>query len=181
VVGLDANRGADGAATSSGPGRVALVQGDVRRPPFAPESFDLVFCDGVLHHTSDPRGAFLELARLVRPGGPLYVWVYPREGALRESVFRVARVVTTRLPGPAVQTLAFALAPLTAFVRSYSGTRFGRATWGECAQVVHDWISPPLQSHHGFDELAAWARDAGLTDVERLPIPTGIVAWRPRA
>ena len=78
---------------------------------------------------------------MAKPGGAVYVWVYPREGALREAVFGAARAVTTRLPGPVMQTLAFALAPLTVGVRSYSGTRLGRATWSECAQVVHDWIA----------------------------------------
>jgi len=115
----------------------------------------------------------------VKPGGALYVWVYPREGGLREAGFRTARLVTTRLPGFAVRALSFALAPLTMFVRSYSGTRFGRATWAECAQVVHDWIAPPLQSHHTWAEVSGWAAAAGLHRAEQLPIPTGITAWKP--
>jgi hypothetical protein len=78
-----------------------------------------------------------------------------------------------------VRWLAFALAPLTVGVRSYSGTRWGRATWAECAQVVHDWIAPPLQSHHTWAEVSGWAAEAGLGPVERLPIPIGITAWRP--
>jgi SAM-dependent methyltransferase len=178
-VGLDAGCGPETTGVLREDPRIAVVQGDVRRPPFRPGSFDLVFCDGVIHHTSDPRGAYLALARLVKPGGALYVWVYPKEGALREAGFRAARAVSTRLPGPAVRTLAFALAPLTSVVRSYSGTRFGRATWAECAQVVHDWIAPPLQSHHDVEELEGWARDAGLASPERLPVPTGLIAWRP--
>ena len=86
--------------------------------------------------------------------------------------------MTTRLPGPVLRTLCFAAAPLTAGVRSYSGTRFPEATWGECAQVVHDWLAPRLQSHHTFEEVAGWAAAAGLSDAERLPVPTGLVAWR---
>ena len=87
--------------------------------------------------------------------------------------------MTTRLPGSGVKIVSFALAPLTAFVRSYSGTSFGRATWAECAQVVHDWLAPPLQSHHTWDEVLAWSKTAGLVDPEELPIPTGITAWKP--
>ena len=117
---------------------------------------------------------------MVKPGGAVYAWVYPRERALRETVMGALRSVTTRLPGPAMRTLSFALAPLTLAVRSYSGTQLGRATWNECAQVVHDWLAPPLQSHHDWDEVAGWARAAGLGDLERLPIPVGITAWRPR-
>ena len=179
VVGLDIGRGPEMAGVPLDDPRIDVVQGSVLAPPFQPGSFDLVFSDGVIHHTPDAHAAYLALARLVKPGGALSGWVYPREGALREAVFGTARAVTTRLPGPVVRTVAFALAPLTVGVRSYSGTRFGEATWSECAQVVHDWIAPPLQSHHTYEEVETWAAEAGLGAAERLPIPTGITAWRP--
>ena len=179
VVGLDIGRGPEAAGVPQGDPSIAVVQGSVLEPPFQEGSFDLVFSDGVIHHTPDAHAAYRARARLVKPGGALYVWVYPREGFLRERVFGTARAVTTRLPGFAVRLLSFAAAPLTLFVRSYSGTRLGPATWAECAQVVHDWIAPPLQSHHTWEEVAGWAAEAGLEDCERLPIPTGLTAWRP--
>ena len=179
VVGLDIGRGPEMAGVPLDDPRIGVVQGSVLAPPFRAESFDLVFSDGVIHHTPDAAGAYQALARLVKPGGALYIWVYPREGALREAVFGTARAITTRLPGPAVKAVSFALAPLTIFVRSYSGTRLGQATWAECAQVVHDWLAPPLQSHHGWEEVLGWSREAGLVDAERLPVPTGITAWKP--
>lgn len=179
VVGLDIGRGPEAAGVPLDDPSIGVVQGSVLNAPFRDESFDLVFSDGVIHHTPDPRGAFRELARLVRPGGALYVWVYPREGRLREAFFGTARAVTTRLPGPLMRGLAFALAPLTLGVRSYSGTTFGRATWAECAQVVHDWLAPPLQSHHTREEVRGWAAECGLEPVDDLPIPVGVTAWKP--
>ena len=179
VVGLDLGHGPEIAGAPVDDPRITVVQGSVLAPPFQDAAFDLVFSDGVIHHTPDAAGAYARLARLVKPGGALYVWVYPEEGALREAVFGLARQVTTRLPGAGVRALSFALAPLTLFVRSYSGTKLGQATWAECAQVIHDWIAPPLQSHHDEEEVLAWAQAAGLTDAERLPIPTGVTAWRP--
>jgi SAM-dependent methyltransferase len=181
VVGVDVGDGPRLAGVPLDSPRVEVVQGDVLALPFRDGTFDLAFCDGVLHHTPDPRRGFVELARVVRPGGAVYAWLYPREGAFREAFFRAARAITTRLPGPALRTLCFAIAPLTAVVRSYSRTQFPRATWAECAQVVHDWLAPRLQSHHTFEEVEGWAREAGLSDVERLPIPVGIVAWKPEA
>lgn len=180
VVGLDIGRGPEAAGAPLTDPAISVVQGSVLAPPFGEAAFDLVFSDGVLHHTPDARAAYLALARLVKPGGAFYVWVYPREGRLRETVFGAARALSTRLPGPAMRTLAFALAPLTLGVRSYSRTDLTRATWNECAQVVHDWLAPPLQSHHTFEEVASWAVEAGLTRLERLPIPVGLTAWRPR-
>ena len=178
VVGLDIGEGPEFAGYEATEGPMGVVQGSVLAPPLTPESFDLVFSDGVIHHTPDARGAYLALARLVRPGGALYIWVYPREGGLREFVFGAGRMLTTRLPGPLVRALSFALAPLTLGIRSYSGTNLTNATWRECAQVVHDWIAPPLQSHHTQDEVESWAREAGLEACETLPIPTGLTAWK---
>jgi ubiquinone/menaquinone biosynthesis C-methylase UbiE len=179
AVGVDVGHGPELARVPLADPRIHVVQGDVGRLPFRDASFDLAFCDGVLHHTPDPKAGFLELARVVKPGGAVYCWLYPKEGALREAVFGGARAVTTRLPGVALRTLCFAVAPLTAGVRSYSNTRFPRASWAECAQVVHDWLAPRLQSHHTFDEVAGWAREAGLTELEELPVPVGVTAWKP--
>lgn len=179
VVGVDLGEGPAYAGVPTDDPRLQWVQGDVLALPIRDASVDLAFCDGVLHHTPDPRRGFEELARVVKPGGAVYVWLYPKEGWLREAVFGAARAVTTRLPGAALRLLCFALAPLTACVRSYSRTRFPRATWAECAQVVHDWLAPRLQSHHTDAEVAGWAAAAGLVDPEVLPVPVGLVAWKP--
>jgi SAM-dependent methyltransferase len=37
---------------------------------------DHTICNGVLHHTSDPRQAFAELIRITKPGGSIYLAVY---------------------------------------------------------------------------------------------------------
>lgn len=179
AVGVDVGDGPELARVPLDDPRIHVVQGDILRLPFAAGAFDLAFCDGVLHHTPDPRAGYLELARVVRPGGAVYVWLYPKEGRLRETVFGAARAVTTRLPGSLLRTFCFAIAPMTAVVRSYSRTRFPEASWGECAQVVHDWLAPPLQSHHTVAEVAGWAREAGLVELEDLPVPVGVTAWKP--
>lgn len=43
-------------------------------------TFDVVFSIGVVHHTDDPERTMANLARHVRPGGRLIVWVYSDEG-----------------------------------------------------------------------------------------------------
>ncbi|MEQ8765551.1 MAG: methyltransferase domain-containing protein [Planctomycetota bacterium] len=179
IVGLDLGRGI-GFDREGDPPSVLRVRGDLRHPPLAPQSFDLVFCDGVVHHTPDARQAVSALARLVRPGGYLYLWVYPRGSVLWESVHRAGRAVTTRLPNPVLGGLCTALVPLLSVVPTYSQTRLGRASWQQCAQVVWDWLSPPYQSHHSFEEVQGWLEAEGFEGCERLPVPTGIIARRPR-
>ena len=61
-----------------------FMQADLMRLPLAPESVDVVFSQGVLHHTDSTRDALLALARLLRPGGRFLFYVYRRKGPVRE-------------------------------------------------------------------------------------------------
>jgi SAM-dependent methyltransferase len=49
-----------------------------------PGSFDIVFSEGVMHHTPSTRETLLALARLVRPGGLFAFYVYNRKAPARE-------------------------------------------------------------------------------------------------
>ena len=84
IVGMDLSRAVVAARelTADLPG-VSLVRADLLRLPFPTEAFDIIYSLGVLDHTPDPRRAFLGLARLLKPGGRLVVWVYERERPAR--------------------------------------------------------------------------------------------------
>src|SRR5262249_27443611 len=56
--------------------RVLILQADLLDLPLEEAAFDLVYSIGVLHHTPDPRRAFSEVARRVKAGGRLSVWLY---------------------------------------------------------------------------------------------------------
>jgi SAM-dependent methyltransferase len=53
-----------------------FVQMNLFRPAFREGTFDVVWSNGVLHHTSDCAGAFRSIARLVKPGGFIIVGLY---------------------------------------------------------------------------------------------------------
>ena len=65
-------------------GGTHFVQADVLHLPFGPESFDVVFSEGVLHHTPSTERALKSLVPLLRPGGELMVYVYARKAPIRE-------------------------------------------------------------------------------------------------
>lgn len=62
----------------------AFVQADLNRMPFAEGSVDVLFSEGVLHHTDSTRDALLATARLLSPGGRFLFYVYRRKGPIRE-------------------------------------------------------------------------------------------------
>jgi len=51
---------------------------DGERLPFRTASFDVVYSNGVLHHTPDTAGAIREVHRVLRPGGVAKVMLYHR-------------------------------------------------------------------------------------------------------
>ena len=51
--------------------RVSFRQGDAKSLPFSDQSFDLVLCNSLLHHSPDPRGLLNEISRVSKPGGAL--------------------------------------------------------------------------------------------------------------
>jgi ubiquinone/menaquinone biosynthesis C-methylase UbiE len=55
---------------------IQFCRGSVTSLPFPDTSFDFVVCSGVVHHTPDPERCIRELARVLKPGGSLYVSVY---------------------------------------------------------------------------------------------------------
>ncbi len=75
--------------------RVQFVQMNLFRPCFKPEQFDVILCNGVLHHTSDPYGGFRGLLPLLKPGGHIVIGLYNRYGRLmtdtRRRIFRLTR------------------------------------------------------------------------------------------
>ncbi len=69
--------------------RAHLVQGSVLALPFPNAIFDGAYSYGVVHHTVDPEGAVREIARTLKPGGRLLMYVY-EEFDRRSVVWRVA-------------------------------------------------------------------------------------------
>ena len=58
------------------PGTFLIADGE--RLPFSDNSFDLVYSNGVLHHTPDTAAAVREIHRVLRPGGIAKVMLYYR-------------------------------------------------------------------------------------------------------
>lgn len=65
-----------------------VVRGVAERLPFAAESFDLVVSVWVLEHLADPLGAFIEVQRVLRPGGH-FVFLTPN---LRNPLMLMNRI-----------------------------------------------------------------------------------------
>ena len=79
IIGVDLSAAVETAfqATKDLP-NAHIVQADIYKLPFK-KVFDYAFCVGVLHHTPDPKKAFISLASKVKKGGAISAWVYGEE------------------------------------------------------------------------------------------------------
>ncbi|WP_250846979.1 class I SAM-dependent methyltransferase [Aquisphaera insulae] len=187
VVGMDLSE-ATRAATqlTSDLHTVAVVRGDLLRLPFAPGSFDHIYSIGVLDHTPDPRAAFLGLARLLKPGGRIAIWIYRKERPAVERIMDVHRAISRRLPLGLLLGLSKAAAPIGGLKRRLMGSRawivqragvaLHLATIGVSMHPdpevrvcdTLDWYAPGFLSRHTADEVRGWFRAAGLVEIEDL-------------
>jgi SAM-dependent methyltransferase len=95
--------------------RLHYVQADIGRLPFADASFDVIFSEGVMHHTPSTERAFRALVPLLAPGGEFMFYVYRRKSPMREFADDYIRDIVSPLePAAALE----ALRPLTALARA---------------------------------------------------------------
>jgi SAM-dependent methyltransferase len=180
VLGVDLSAAVEkAAALCAGLPDIAIVQADLLDLPIAEGEFDLVYSIGVLHHTPDPRRAFAQIARRVKPGGRLAVWLYRRNTVPQEWLNTGLRAITTRLPVRVLEPLCAGLGALGGIpvinrtlnkVANFSN----HSDWTLRVCDNFDWYAPQFQSHHTPDELARWFAEEGFTDiVELLPAKSG--------
>ena len=180
AVGVDIGMGIDIAQQHAANRRnTHFLQGDILLLPVRDSSFDLVFSDGVIHHTPSSHEAFKRLAKAVKPGGYLYIWVYPKGSAFWEISQAFLRIITTRVPPRLLYHLCFVPVPLLSLVPTYSATTLSNSSWLQCAQVVWDWYSPRYQWHHTQEQVLGWYLNEGFEDVEFLPVPVGAIGRKP--
>jgi len=61
-----------------------FLQADISDLNIRDQSVDIIFCEGVMHHTPDTRVSMLTLARKLKPGGRFLFYVYRRKSVIRE-------------------------------------------------------------------------------------------------
>jgi len=134
----------------------AFLQMNLFRPCFRDEAFDLVICNGVLHHTSDPKLGFQTLARLVKRGGFLVVGLYNAFGRIPTDLRRVL----FRICGP---RLAF----LDPRIREVRLNEARRRAW------FMDQYRHPHESKHTLGQVLRWFDEIGFSFVRGIP-PLGL-------
>jgi 2-polyprenyl-3-methyl-5-hydroxy-6-metoxy-1,4-benzoquinol methylase len=181
VVGIDLSAAAEVAAKNLADRDFVAMQADVFALPFAPESFDIIYSVGVLHHTPDCEAAVKALDKYLKPGGILAVWLYSGYNKwYRFSDFW--RRYTSRMKPETLHSILKVVVPV-----SYNTQQVLKKVplvGNRAAGLVHhifpvnrqktaekrtldtfDWYSPKYQSKHTYEQVFRWYEAMGMEDM----------------
>jgi len=186
VVGIDLSAAVESAfqATKHLP-NAHIVQADIYKLPFK-RAFDYAFSVGVLHHTPDPKKAFVTLAGKVKRGGAISAWIYGAENNewITSYVNPIRTGFTSKIGQPTLYqlsklpTLGVYLAskliyrPLDKtplgrrlFYHDYL-THLGSFGWREQHNIVFDHLVAPTAFYISRAEFEDWWKEIGAKNVE---------------
>jgi SAM-dependent methyltransferase len=195
VIGIDLSAAAEMAAKNLADRPFVGFQADVFALPFAPESFDLIYSLGVLHHTPDCEKAVKVLEKYLKPGGTLAVWLY--SGYNKWYRFSdVWRKYTHRMQPRTLHKILQLAVPVLYYLDR--GLRRIPLLGSPIAGAVHhvfpvnrqadpesrildtfDWYSPKYQSKHTYEQVFRWFEDMGFEDLHIAEVPISVRGRKP--
>jgi 2-polyprenyl-3-methyl-5-hydroxy-6-metoxy-1,4-benzoquinol methylase len=181
VVGIDLSAAAEVAAKNLAARDFVAFQADVFALPFAPESFDIIYSVGVLHHTPDCEAAVKVLDKYLKPGGILAVWLYSGYNKwYRFSDFW--RRYTSKMKPENLHSIVKVAVPVIYNTEQIlkKVPLVGRPAAGLLHLVfpvnrqknpeartldTFDWYSPKYQSKHTYEQVFRWYEAMGMEDM----------------
>jgi len=169
--------------------RVHILQASIYEIPLRKESFDKVFCMGVLQHCPDVRAAFMSLVPFLRPGGEIVIDVYQKHtGIFPPLKYWVRPFLTWMGPEGIHKFLSWVIPPAFAVKKAlYKVPLIGKPIGSlipigpvshaprlildddELIQIkilsALDMYSPVHDHPQSIETVRQWFSDAGLVDV----------------
>lgn len=136
-------------AAERGLENVEFKYGSILDIPFEDETFDLVWCAGVLMITANEEQSMSELARVTKHGGYLYTLVYAL-GGLRWPLVQLLRPLAAQIGKPTIEKAMKA-----------SGLRANK-----CRTFLDDLFCPKLD-FYTWERMERLLRKAGFTKHDR--------------
>jgi ubiquinone/menaquinone biosynthesis C-methylase UbiE len=148
-------------AQQRGLGNVVAHQASLLEVPYEDGSFDIVWSNGVLHHTGDTDGSLKEIARLLKPGGWMWLYLYGSGGIYWHMVDWVRDTLKDVDVSECIAQLRLQNVPVR-----------------RIAEWIDDWFVPVLQRYTvedvrkrleelGFEDASALTRGTHYDTSER--------------
>ncbi len=136
---------------------IQFVNGDIFDDIFEKNYFDLVWCNGVLHHTQNPQGAFDQISKILKPGGLIVIGLYNYYGRFRTHFRRkIFKFLGNKLGRGYLKLFDPTL-------RNMKKSQEAIDAW------VQDQYIHPVEFTHTFSEVFLWFKKNGIEPVYTLP------------
>ncbi len=115
--------------------------------------FDFIWCNGVLHHTKDPYGAFKIIANSLKDEGYILIGLYNKIGRVR-TIFR--RLIYK----------LFGSKPLKILDPTLRNLKIDES---EISAWIKDQYEHPIESLHTIDEVLTWFSKNNISFISSIP------------
>lgn len=207
IIGIDLTAAHIASRNLSGYRNVTVLERDLLDDLSELGRFDFIYCQEVLHHTVDPKRAFLNLSLLLDRGGEIAIYVYREKAPVREFTddfvrgriadleyegARVACAQITQLGRALAEQHVTVTIPDVDVLGIKAGTYdiqrllyhyFAKCFWNselsfdENVAINYDWYHPETASRHTEAEVRAWFDEAGLEMTHVYVDEYGITMW----
>lgn len=137
---------------------LCYLQCDLHYLPFKNNFFDLLYSNGVLHHTPNTYNAFQNVIGSVKSDGKCYIWLYSRSLKLGFNLFLYAtdamRFVVNKLNATTQKLIIEKLLALKIRYNAWRGTEIPSVI--EAKIDLYDILTPTYKFYHTETEVKHW-------------------------
>ena len=132
---------------------VTFISADIFDDVLAPNIFDFIWCNGVLHHTKDPYLGFQIIIKSLKKNGYIIVGLYNKIGRLRTII----RKFFYKIFG---ENFLFLFDPT---LKKLKISEDQKKAW------IRDQYEHPVESRHTFDEILDWFEKNNIEFINSIP------------
>jgi len=174
VLGIDLSNAVDAAHKNLHKrDNVLIFQADIAHIPVKPNTFDYIYCIGVLHHTPNTYNHFKYLLNLLKPGGTIAIWVYPNDQFYSERALWtrfINKIPTKHFHMWCEFWIKFVDRHRDSQLVNYLKNIFPTSQQGFGIDFdildTFDGVSPKYHWVHSVDEVKGWFKECNLIDVQ---------------
>ncbi|MGE0268304.1 MAG: class I SAM-dependent methyltransferase [Candidatus Omnitrophota bacterium] len=157
--------------------QVDTKQGTLEKIPYPDETFDFVWCNGVIMHTDHPNQCLAEITRVLKTGGQAWLYIYGSGGVYWRIIYHLRDMLRNIPIQKTISTLKAMRYPtryIAEFIDDWYATNLRSYTHRDLSRrLVELGFEEPNLLNYGMDYDTSHRRNTFLSERERLLMGEG--------